>query len=154
MADETKSVQRWNPFRDDPLFSESVFRDWDLPFARIARRLDDGARRVAPLSPAVDLTEDDKSFVVTAELPGVGKDDVTVELHEDVLTIRGEKRSEREEKKDRTHWLERSYGSFSRSFTLPPSAQAEEMKAKFENGVLRVEIPKKEAAKPRQISIK
>jgi len=84
----------------------------------------------------------------------VRKEDVTVELHEDVLTIRGEKKSEREEKKDRSHWIERSYGSFSRSFTLPANAVAEEMKATFKDGVLSVEIPKKEAAKARQIAIK
>ncbi|HXZ86867.1 MAG TPA: Hsp20/alpha crystallin family protein [Myxococcota bacterium] len=154
MAEETKAVKRWNPFRDELFFPESWLREWDLPFGRLSRRLEELGRRTAPLSPAVDLTEDDKSFIVTAELPGVGKDDVTVELNEDVLTIRGEKKSEREEKKDRSHWVERSYGAFSRSFTLPPTAQAEEMKASFKDGVLRIEIPKKEAVKPRQISIK
>ena len=154
MAEETKAVKRWNPFRDELFFPESWLREWDLPFGRLSRRLEELGRRTAPLSPAVDLTEDDKSFIVTAELPGVGKDDVTVELNEDVLTIRGEKKSEREEKKDRSHWVERRYGAFSRSFTLPPTAQAEEMKASFKDGVLRIEIPKKEAVKPRQISIK
>jgi len=154
MAEETKAVKRWNPFRDELVFPEGLLRDWDLPFGRLSRRLEELGKRAAPLSPAVDLSEDDKSYIVTAELPGVGKDDVTVELNEDVLTIRGEKKSEREEKKDRSHWVERSYGSFARSFTLPPTAQAEELKASFKDGVLRIEIPKKEAAKPRQISIK
>jgi HSP20 family protein len=154
MADESKAVKHWNPFRDELFSPEGLLRDWDLPFGRLSRRLEELGRRPAMLSPAVDLSEDEKSYVVTAELPGVGKDDVTVELNEDVLTIRGEKKSEREEKKDRSHWVERSYGSFVRSFTLPPTAQPEEMKASFKDGVLRIEIPKKEAAKPRQISIK
>lgn len=157
MADETagKSVRRWNPFRDELALPEILLRDWEFPFARAARRPEEAARgRVAALSPAVDLSEDEKSYVVSVELPGVRREDVTVELHEDVLTIRGEKRSEREEKKDRTHWVERSYGSFSRSFTLPANALAEELKASFKDGVLSVEIPKKEAAKARQISIK
>lgn len=155
MAEETpaKSIRRWNPFRDELFFPEGLFRDWDFPSGRLARRLEEVGRRAA-LSPAVDLTEDDRSFIVTAELPGVSKDDVTVELVEDVLTIRGEKKSEREEKKERSQWIERTYGAFSRSFTLPPTAHAEEMKASFKDGVLRVEIPKKEAVKPRQIAIK
>jgi HSP20 family protein len=75
-------------------------------------------------------------------------------LAENVLSIRGEKKSEREEKKDKTHWLERTYGSFSRSFTLPPSAVSEQLRASFKDGVLSIEIPKKEETKPRQISIK
>ena len=153
MAEE-KSIQRWNPFRDEPLFSESWLRDWDRPFERLARRFGEGRNRGGELAPAVDLSEDDKSFRVTAELPGVKKDDVTVEVHEDVLTIRGEKRSEREEKKDRAHWIERSYGAFTRSFTLPNSAISDQMNASFKDGILTVEIPKKEAAKARQISIK
>jgi len=154
MADETRSLRHWNPFRDEPLWHEGLFRDWELPLGRLARRMEEVGKRASPLAPAVDLAEDEKSYVVTMELPGVAKDDVTVEIHEDVLTVRGEKKSEREEKKDRAHWVERSYGFFSRSFALPPTAQPEEMKASFKDGVLRVEIPKKEAAKARQISIK
>lgn len=157
MAKETgaRELTRWNPFRDEPFFSEGSFRDWAAPFARIARSFEDlHPARVARLSPAVDLSEDEKSFVVTAELPGVRREDVTVELQDDVLTIRGEKKSEREEKKDRSHWVERTYGSFSRSFTVPPTAIGDELKATFKDGVLTIEISKKEQAKPRQISIK
>jgi HSP20 family protein len=152
MADD-KSIQRWNPFRED-LFPEAWLRDWDHPFERLARRFGEGRNRGAELAPAVDLSEDEKSFRVTAELPGVKKEDVTVEVHEDLLTIRGEKRTEREEKKDRPHWVERSYGSFARAFTLPNTAIADQMNASFKDGVLTIEIPKKEAAKARQISIK
>jgi HSP20 family protein len=145
--ESAKTPQRWSPFSEQWPFSESPFREWSGPLARLART-------PARLSPAVDLTEDEKSYVVTAELPGVKKDDVTVEIQDDVLTIRGEKKSEREEKKDRSHWVERSYGSFSRAFTLPPTAVTESLKANFSDGVLTIEIPKKEAAKARQISIK
>jgi HSP20 family protein len=141
----SRSLRRWNPLSEEWLFPEGLFREWPLTRA---------ARPPAPLSPAVDLAEDDKSYVVTVELPGVKKEDVTVEVHEDVLTIRGEKKSEREEKKDRSHWVERTYGSFSRAFTLPPTAVADSLNARFADGVLTIEIPKKEAAKARQISIK
>ncbi|MFI5315314.1 MAG: Hsp20/alpha crystallin family protein [Myxococcota bacterium] len=142
-----RAVRRWNPLAEEWLFPEGLFREWGGPLARVARP-------AAPLSPAVDLAEDEKSYVVTIELPGVKKDDVTVEVHEDVLTIRGEKKSEREERKDRSHWVERSYGAFSRAFTLPPTAVADSLNARFADGVLTIEIPKKEAAKARQISIK
>jgi HSP20 family protein len=151
MATENQGLKRWNPQRDELSLGDLLFRDW--PFGRIARGNEDSSRG-ALLSPAVDLSENEDSFVITAELPGVRKEDVSVEIHEDVLTIRGEKKSEREEKKDRSHWVERSYGSFARSFTLPPTATTEQMKATFVDGVLKVEIPKKEATKPRQIAIK
>jgi len=151
MADETAGLKRWNPRRDELSLADLFFRDW--PFGRLTRRAEE-APRGALLSPAVDLSENEQGFVVTAELPGVRREDVTVELHEDVLTLRGEKKSEREEKKDRSHWIEREYGSFSRSFTLPPTALADQLKASFTDGVLRIEIPKKEATKARQIAIK
>jgi len=150
MAEPTSGLKRWNP-RDEPSLADVLFRDW--PFGRVARQGEEAARG-SLLSPAVDLSENEHAFVISAELPGVRREDLTVELHEDVLTLRGEKKSEREEKKDRSHWVERSYGSFSRSFTLPPTALAEQLKASFADGVLRIEIPKKEATKARQIAIK
>jgi len=138
-----RDVSLWNPFGEEFFSPERFFREWTSPSQRSAR-----------LAPAVDVSEDEKGYSITVELAGVKKDDVTVEVHENVLSIRGEKKSEREEKKDKTHWIERTYGSFSRSFTLPPSAVSEELKASFKDGVLSIEIPKKEEVKPRQISIK
>jgi len=81
-------------------------------------------------------------------------DDVTVEMKDSVLTIRGEKRAEREEKKEQSRWVERSYGSFSRSFTLPANAASDRVKAEFKDGVLTIQVPKAEDAKPKVISIK
>jgi HSP20 family protein len=138
-----RDIGLWNPLGEEFFSPERFFREWTAP-----------AQRSARLAPAVDVSEDDKGYSITVELAGVKKDDVTVEVHENVLSIRGEKKSEREEKKDKTHWVERSYGSFSRSFTLPPAAVAEELKAAFKDGVLTIEIPKKEEVKPRQIAIK
>ena len=138
-----RDVSLWNPFGEEFFSPERFFREWTSPSQRSAR-----------LAPAVDVSEDEKGYSITVELAGVKKEDVTVEVHENVLSIRGEKKSEREEKKDKTHWIERTYGSFSRSFTLPPSAVSEELKASFKDGVLSIEIPKKEEVKPRQISIK
>ena len=145
MAKESarRDISLWNPFGEEFFSPERFFREWTAP-----------AQRVARLAPAVDVSEDEKGYAITVELAGVKKDDVTVEVHENVLSIRGEKKSEREGKQDKSHWLERSYGSFSRSFTLPPSAVSEELKASFKDGVLSIEIPKKEEIKPRQIAIK
>jgi len=145
MAQEkaTRSLGLWNPLGEDFFSPERFFREWNSSPQRTAR-----------LAPAVDVSEDSNAYHVTVELPGVKKEDVTVEVHEGVLTIHGEKKSEREEKKDKTHWVERTFGSFSRSFTLPSTAVSDEMKASFKDGVLAIEIPKKEQAKARQISIK
>jgi HSP20 family protein len=149
-----RSLRRWDPFEELDLF-----RAWD-PFGerrpRLGRLLGEmfGAGEGAAFAPAVDITEDDGKYVVTVEVPGASKDDVTVEAHENVLTIRGEKRSEREEKKEQARYIERRYGSFSRSFTLPANAAADRISATFKDGILRIELPKTEEAKPRVISIK
>jgi HSP20 family protein len=105
-------------------------------------------------APSVDVSEDDGNFIVTAELPGIQREDVNVELEDDVLTIRGEKRSEREEKKEKRRFVERSYGTFSRSFTLPANADPERVNAAFKDGVLTVTIGKRPETKPRVVDIK
>ena len=145
MAKESprREISLWNPFGEEFFSPERFFREWTAPTQRAAR-----------LAPAVDVSEDETGYTITVELAGVKKEDVTVEVHENVLSIRGEKKSEREEKQEKTHWVERSYGSFSRSFTLPPTALSAELKATFKEGVLTIEIPKQEQVKPRQIAIK
>lgn len=155
---EDRKVARIDPFAEFDLFSGlSPFRDWGLVPARLGRLLGEpvgaaGAR--GRLAPAVDIVEDDDRYVVTTELPGSKKEDITVEMKDGVLTIRGEKRNEREEKKEQSRWIERSYGTFSRSFTLPSNAQGERIKAEFRDGILTIDVPKAEEAKPKVISIK
>jgi HSP20 family protein len=154
---EGREVSRWDPFRDLELWEGfRPFGEWQFPSRRLARMMEEGfgARpRRGELVPALDIHEDEKSFVVTLELPGAKRDDVTVECHGNVLTIRGEKRSEREEKKEQRRWVERSYGSFVRSFTLPENADAERMQASFKDGVLTITIAKSEESKPKIINI-
>ena len=104
--------------------------------------------------PALDIHEADGEYAVTVELPGASKEDVKVECHDGVLTIRGEKRSEREEEKEKRRVVERRYGMFSRSFTLPSDALAEKIEARFKDGVLTLTIPKSEASKPKVVAIK
>jgi HSP20 family protein len=105
-------------------------------------------------APAVDVTESEDQYLVSAELPGTKKEDVTVELHEGVLTIRGEKRTEEEQSGAHHRHVERMFGSFSRSFSLPANADGDRIKARFEDGVLEVVIPKMEEAKPTTVDIK
>lgn len=100
------------------------------------------------VAPVVDVKEDDKKIIITAELPGLGEDDVDLSLRDGVLTLSGEKKSEKEEKGENYHVSERRYGSFQRSFRLPESVDDAKVSASFDKGVLTVELPKrKEAAK-------
>jgi len=122
---------------------------------RTARHLPDLWSEEGPLAgwaPAMDIVENDESYAITIELAGARKDDVTIECHDNMLTIKGEKHSEREEKDEHRHYKERSFGSFSRSIRLPADA-SDDVKATFRDGVLTVEIPKVEAKKPRSVSI-
>jgi HSP20 family protein len=152
---ENRSVARRDPFEELDFFSGwSPFRELGLFPGRWQRLLGESLAARGRLAPSVDISEDDARYVVTAELPGSKREDITVELKDQVLTIRGEKRNEREEKKEQSRWIERSYGSFSRSFTLPANASADRVKAEFRDGVLTVEVPKAEEAKPRTISVK
>lgn len=111
-----------------------------------------GARREFSWAPAMDVRESKDGYAVTVELPGAGKDDISVECHDNILTIKGEKRDEREEKDEHRHYVERSYGSFTRSFRLPPDA-SDDVHASFRDGVLTVEVAKHEEKKPRAVSI-
>ena len=104
-------------------------------------------------TPAVELAETDDKLVLTAELPGMKRDDVQVTLDDSVLTIRGEKKEEREEKEKRYHLWERRYGTFERSFTLPRSVDPKGIKARFEDGVLKIEMPKSRQARGQRIEV-
>jgi HSP20 family protein len=104
-------------------------------------------------APAVDIYEQDGNIVLKAELPGVDSKDVDIRLENNVLTLSGERKLDTEVKRENYHRVERSYGSFTRSFTLPTVVDQEKIKADYQDGVLRVTLPKREEAKPKQISI-
>ena len=105
-------------------------------------------------TPAVDVYEDENAFLIKIDLPEVNKEDVKVNLNENVLSLAGERRFEHEDKRDGYHRVERSYGQFYRSFTLPPNVNTEAINAEFRDGVLRLTLPKREEAKPKQIEVK
>ena len=103
--------------------------------------------------PAMDLVETADDFVLRADLPGMSQDDVKIELEDNVLTVSGERKAEHEEKGEGYHRVERAFGSFSRSLTLPKGVDADAVKASFDNGVLEIHVPKPEERKPRRIEI-
>jgi HSP20 family protein len=103
--------------------------------------------------PAVDVFEDKESLKIVAELPGLKPEDVKLTMENSTLTLRGEKKQVAEEKNERVHRYERSYGSFERSFSLPNTVDADKVAASFENGVLTIILPKAEKAKPREIAV-
>jgi len=113
-----------------------------------------GEKTITAFSPAVDLVDTGDSLQVKVELPGVKKEDVEITLKNDVLTVKGEKKEEREEKGENRYYVERSYGSFSRSLTLPSAVQFDKVAASFVDGVLEVNLPKAEEEKARQVEIK
>jgi HSP20 family protein len=105
-------------------------------------------------SPAVDITEDDREYLITAELPEIDKDAVKITVENGTLSIRGERRREAESENKKVHRIERSYGSFVRTFGLPDDADPNGVSASFKDGVLRVSLAKSEEKKPRQIEVK
>ena len=128
-------------------------------FSREAERLlsDIFNRNAVPFAeewmPVVDVTETKDEIVVRAEVPGMTKEDISVTLQDNVLTLRGEKKQEKRELDAAFHRLERSYGSFVRSFTLPTLVQADKVKAAYKDGVLTITLPKAEEVRPKEISI-
>ncbi len=115
---------------------------------------EDGSTVTAAWFPACDVFEDKEAVKIVAELPGVRPDDVKITLENNLLTIRGEKKQEAEERSERVHRYERSYGSFERRFALPSTVDQEKIQAGYENGVLTVTVPKAERARPREIAIR
>ena len=155
---ERRPALRWDPFGELSLLqSWSPLREFGLGPARLARLMDemfgDRPRAGQSLAPPVDIVEAKDHYRISAELPGVTKDDLTVEVHDSVLSIRGEKKSEREEEREKGRRLERSYGAVSRSFTLPADANVDQLSAAFENGVLKITVPKQPEAKPKTVAI-
>lgn len=108
---------------------------------------------VRPWTPAVDIVETENDLVLTADIPGIKLEDIDIRLENGTLTISGERKFENEEKKGAYHRVERSYGSFQRAFALPDTVDVDKVDAHYENGVLRVTLPKKEIAKPRSIKV-
>ncbi len=146
-------LTHWNPLREIQELQHRVLN----ALGTAPGTASNGEREslaVAEWVPVVDIVEDDKEFLVKAELPEVARDNVHVTVENGRLTIRGERRFEKEETGKKYHRVERSYGTFLRSFNLPENADAEKVEAEFKDGMLFVHLSKQEKAKPREIEVK
>jgi HSP20 family protein len=143
---------RWDPFKE----LEEISDRFNRLFGRLPARHESGreAMTVADWAPTVDITEDDNEYLIKAEIPEVDKKDVKVTVQEGVLTLQGERKQEKEEKGKKFHRIERSYGSFVRSFVLPDDVSEDKLKAEFKDGMLLVHLPKAEKPKPKAIEVK
>jgi len=142
---------QWKPFREVTRLRQEMDRLWDEYFGP-------GRRALQPMEeawmPAIDVSETGEKVIVKAEIPGMEANDIDISIVGDTLTIKGEKKTEREEKEENYHIVERSYGAFSRSMKLPAAVNADKVEATYKNGVLTVVCPKKEEVKPKTIEIK
>ena len=147
------TLVRWNrsfdPFRE----MSSLQRDMNRLFDDNLRGWFAGREGLTRWAPPVDVYEKEDEIVITAELPGMKQEDINVEVHDGILSICGEKKVENEVNEEHYHFVERSYGSFERSFTLPSKVQGEDVKATYHEGVLNVHLPKAEEAQPKKISV-
>jgi HSP20 family protein len=141
------TLARWDPFRD----LVSLQGELNRMFGRAYGVEEGGA---GSWLPALDIFETEDKFVVTVELPGIEPEDVEVSVEDSTLSIRGERRFSEEVSEENYRRVERRYGSFVRSFSLPQTADAEKIEAAFDRGVLRIEVPKAEVAKPKKITVK
>ncbi len=146
------SIIRWDPFRE---LEDMQSRLSSVLNQRTTRR-EDGKESitVAEWAPTVDITEDDKEYLIKAELPEIQKEDVKVTVENGVLVLSGERKLEKAENNRKYHRIERSYGSFARSFGLPDDADDAKVNAEFKEGILRVHIAKSEKSRPKQIEVK
>lgn len=153
------SLIRWTPARDLPTFPSDVInmqREINRMFDSFFRGglSEDEALVASDWIPAVDIAEHDNEYTVKLELPGVSKEDVKITMQNNVLTVRGEKRKEKETKSSSYHRVERSYGAFQRNFTLPSTVKADKIDAAYVEGILTIVLPKAEEARAKQIDVK
>ena len=142
------TLVKWNPEREMNMLQRQVNRLFEDFFGSPALSSD---RQLTEWEPVVDIREDAEAYFVHAELPGVRKEDVRITMQNNLLTIRGEKKQETEKKESEYHRIERSFGNFERSFTLPATVKTEKIDANFADGVLTILLPKTEEAKPREV---
>ena len=143
---------RWEPVRELQTVQNEMNRLFNTFFDSPTPR-GNGAATLRRWIPAMDVVETDDSYVLRADLPGTSESDVKVELDKNVLTVSGERKREHEHRSEGFYRVERASGSFSRSLTLPDGVDADSIQANFDNGVLEVRIPKREAPKPRKVEI-
>jgi HSP20 family protein len=142
------SITRWDPFRNINTLQEQVNRLFENS-AQVGR----GESALTTWAPAVDIYETENELVLKADIPDMNEKDLDIRVENNMLTIRGERKFEQKVKEDNYLRIERTYGSFSRSFGLPNTVNTESIKAEYKNGVLTVEMPKRAESKPKQVKV-
>jgi len=142
------SIIRWDPFRNVSTLQEQVNRLFDSAFSG---RSNESA--LTTWAPAVDIYETENELVLKADIPDINEEDLDIRVENNMLTIRGERKFEHEVKEDNYLRVERAYGSFSRSFSLPNTVNSEAIEAEYKNGVLKIEMPKRAESKPKQVKV-
>jgi len=143
------AIVRWEPLRD----LMTAQRDFDRMFRGVFSPEGEGDLSTRTWAPPVDIYENGDNLVLKAEVPGVNPDDVEIRVEDNTLYLKGERKFEKEVKEQNYHRVERTYGTFTRSFSLPNSVDADKVTASYNDGVLTLTMPKKEEAKPRTIKI-
>ncbi len=143
------NIMRWTPFRD-LVAREKMNRIFEDAFTSRGEEKDTTASN---WTPSVDIHENESELVLSAEVPGIEDKDIEIEIENNTLSIQGERKIENETKEENYHRIERSYGSFSRSFTLPTNVNQDNIKAEYDNGVLRISLPKKPELKPKKVKV-
>jgi len=144
------AIIRWDPFRDLVTLRERMNRLFEDAFTSRGEEKDLVA---SSWSPSVDIYETENEIVLTAEVPGVDEKNIEIKLEDNTLSLNGERTFEKETKEENYHRIERAYGSFYRSFTLPRNIDQDNIKAESENGILRISMPKKPELKPKKVKI-
>ena len=148
------SVSRWDPFQDLLSIQDEMNQLFTRAVGQQPRSGQAESARQRMWAPALDISERKDAYVVSVELPGVKPEDLDITMEDGLLTIQGERQFSQESTEQQYHRVERRYGSFRRSITLPSQVQADAIEASFENGVLEVVVPKAEEAKPKKISVR
>ena len=147
-----RSLREWDTLEEWGSVQDRLNRLFEETFGRYPVGKKETLERT--WAPVVDIYEEKDNIIVKAELPGIKKDEVSIEIKDNVLTLSGERKYEQEKKKENYHRIERFYGKFSRSFTLPETVQVDKVKANYKDGVLEITLPKAEETKPKAIPIK
>jgi HSP20 family protein len=144
------AIIRWDPFRDLITIREKMNRLFE---DAVTSRGEEKDMMSSSWSPSVDIFETENELVLTAEVPGIDEKDIEIKLEDNTLTLKGERKFEKETKEENYHRIERAYGSFYRSFTLPSYINQDKISAEHQNGILKVIMPKQTELKPRNVKI-
>lgn len=144
------AIIRWDPFRDLITLREKMNRLFEEAFTS---RGEEKELISSSWTPSVDIYETENALVLNAELPGLDEDDIEIKIEDNTLSIKGERKFEKETKEENYHRIERAYGSFYRSFSLPSYVDQDKIEAEHENGILKITMPKKPELKPRKVKV-